>query len=95
MSKPQFNASHFPSSEAAREYLEALRWVLIGFARIVGPLNGSFAPSLASIAAAHKNTLLTLVERGGSARSFHIDSTSIADIAPILRKNIRQQAECR
>jgi hypothetical protein len=35
----------------------------------------------------HKNVVLTLVERGGSARSFHIDGTTIADIAPILRAN--------
>jgi transposase-like protein len=39
-----------------------------------------------------KNIVLTLVERGGSARSFHIDSTSIADIAPILRANIRRES---
>lgn len=41
---------------------------------------------------AHKNVVLTLVERGGSARSFHIDSTSISDIAPILRNNIRRES---
>ena len=41
---------------------------------------------------AHKNIVLTLVERGGSARSFHIDSTSIANIAPILRQNIRRES---
>jgi transposase-like protein len=40
---------------------------------------------------AHKNVVLTLVERGGSARSFHIDSTSIADIAPIVRANIKRE----
>jgi transposase-like protein len=40
---------------------------------------------------AHKNIVLTLVERGGSARSFHIDSTSIADIAPIVRANIHPE----
>jgi len=34
---------------------------------------------------AHKNTVLTLVERGGSSRSFHIDATSIAQVVPILR----------
>ncbi len=39
-----------------------------------------------------KNIVLTLVERGGSARSFHIDSTSIADIAPILRQNARRES---
>jgi transposase-like protein len=41
---------------------------------------------------AHKNIVLTLVERGGSARSFHIDSTSIADIAPILKANIAKES---
>jgi transposase-like protein len=40
----------------------------------------------------HKNIVLTLVERGGTARSFHIDSTSIADIAPILRENISRES---
>ncbi len=44
------------------------------------------------VGGAHKNIVLTLVERGGSARSFHIDSTSIADIAPILRKNISRKS---
>jgi transposase-like protein len=39
-----------------------------------------------------KNIVLTLVERGGSARSFHIDSTSIADIAPILKANIAKES---
>jgi transposase-like protein len=42
---------------------------------------------------AHKNIVLTLVERGGSARSFHIDSTTIADIAPIVRTNIRRESK--
>jgi transposase-like protein len=41
---------------------------------------------------ATKNIVLTLVERGGNARSFHIDSTSIANIAPILRENIRRES---
>jgi len=39
----------------------------------------------------HKNTVVTLVERGGSARSFHVDSTTIADIAPIVRENIARE----
>lgn len=41
---------------------------------------------------AHKNVVLTLVERGGSARSFHIASTSIADIVPVVRTNIRRES---
>ena len=39
----------------------------------------------------HKNTVLTLVRRGGEARSFHVDSTSIASIVPILRAQIKAE----
>jgi ISXO2-like transposase domain len=39
----------------------------------------------------HKNTVFTLVERGGSARSFHVDSTTIANIAPIVRANVAHE----
>jgi transposase-like protein len=35
-----------------------------------------------------RNVVMTLVERGGSARSFHVDGTSVADLAPIVRSNI-------
>jgi len=41
---------------------------------------------------AHKNVVLTLVERGGVARSFKIDSTNIANIVPIIRKNVRRES---
>jgi len=41
--------------------------------------------------AAHKNAVLTLVERGGSARSFHVDGTTVADVAPIIRANISRE----
>jgi hypothetical protein len=41
---------------------------------------------------AHKNTVLTLVERGGPARSFHIDNASVASIAPIVRANVRRES---
>jgi transposase-like protein len=37
----------------------------------------------------HKNAVLTLVERGGSARSFHVDSVSQADILPIVPRKSR------
>lgn len=42
---------------------------------------------------AHKNVVLTLVERGGSARSFHVEGTSVAQIAPILRTNARRESK--
>jgi transposase-like protein len=41
----------------------------------------------------HKFVVLTLVERGGSARSFHVDSTSIADVLPVVRANISREAQ--
>jgi transposase-like protein len=41
---------------------------------------------------AHKNVVLTLVERGGSARSFHIDSTRRADVEGIMRANILKES---
>jgi transposase-like protein len=40
-----------------------------------------------------KNTVLTLVERGGSVRSFHVDGVRIADVAPIIRANIAREAK--
>jgi hypothetical protein len=42
--------------------------------------------------APHKNVVLTLIERGGSARSFHIDSTSTANIEKLMRENIRKES---
>ncbi len=41
---------------------------------------------------AHKNVVLTLVERGGPARSFHVGSTSVAEIVPIVRQNVRRES---
>jgi transposase-like protein len=40
----------------------------------------------------HKNVVLSLVERGGSARSFHVDGTRIADLAPIIRANVSRES---
>jgi transposase-like protein len=40
----------------------------------------------------NKNMVVTLVERGGSARSFHTDGHSIASIVPIVRQNVRRES---
>src|SRR5271165_2694911 len=40
----------------------------------------------------HKNAVLTLVERKGRARSFHVESVKKDDIAPIVRENIKREA---
>lgn len=39
-----------------------------------------------------KNTVLTLVERGGRARSFHIETTTVGQIVPIVRANIARES---
>jgi transposase-like protein len=39
-----------------------------------------------------KNMVVTLVERGGSARSFHTDGHSAATIVPIVRENIARES---
>jgi hypothetical protein len=41
----------------------------------------------------NKNTVLTLVERGGAARSFHTDGHSLATIVPIVRQNVRRESK--
>jgi transposase-like protein len=40
---------------------------------------------------AHKNTVITLVERGGRARSFHVDTARIGTVMPIVRANIAKE----
>ena len=39
------------------------------------------------MASALSNVVLSLVERDGSVRSYHVDSTSIADLMPTIRAN--------
>jgi transposase-like protein len=41
---------------------------------------------------AHKNVVLSLVERGGSVRSFHVDSTKKVDVLPIVEANIARES---
>jgi transposase-like protein len=41
---------------------------------------------------AHKHAVLSLVERGGTIRSFHVSGTSAAHLVPILRANIAKEA---
>ncbi len=41
---------------------------------------------------AHKHAVLTLVERGGSARSFHVEGTGAADLLPIIKANVHPKS---
>jgi transposase-like protein len=56
-----------------------------------GHLDGQ--PKKGRLGTSNMNTVVTLVERGGSARSFHVDSNRVADIAPILRANLSREAK--
>ena len=37
---------------------------------------------------AHKNAVLTLVQRGAGSRSFHVDGTKATDLVPIIKANV-------
>jgi transposase-like protein len=39
----------------------------------------------------HKHVVLTLVERGGSVRSFHVDGVKKDDVLPIIRANLSRE----
>jgi transposase-like protein len=41
----------------------------------------------------YRNVALTLVERGGSARSFHVTGTSIAELKPVILANVAREAK--
>lgn len=58
----------------------------------IGRVEG--APKKGKVLSGHsnfRNTVLTLVERGGSARSFHVEGTRIADLKPIIHANIARE----
>ena len=44
---------------------------------------------------AHKNSVVTLVERGGRARSFHVDTARMGNVMPIVRANIAKESAFR
>jgi transposase-like protein len=59
---------------------------------IIGKVEG--APKhIARGGSQYRNIVLTLVERGGSARSFHVQGTTIGTLLPILRANISRESE--
>jgi transposase-like protein len=41
----------------------------------------------------YRNVALTLVERGGSARSFHVTGTTIAELKPVILANVAREAK--
>jgi transposase-like protein len=39
----------------------------------------------------HKRAVVSLVERGGEARTFHVDRATVAEVVPIVRKNVSKE----
>lgn len=42
--------------------------------------------------AINKNVILSLVERGGEVRSFHVEASSIKEVIPVVQENISREA---
>ena len=42
---------------------------------------------------AHKNVVLSLVERGGGVRTFHVTGSTIAELMPIINANVSHEAQ--
>ena len=40
----------------------------------------------------HKHVVVALIERGGSSRSFHVEGTRIADLAPVINANVSKES---
>ena len=58
---------------------------------IIGKLEG--APKrLRKGGSQNRNIVLSVVERGGAARSWHIDGTTVGTLLPILRTNVRRES---
>lgn len=39
----------------------------------------------------HKNVVMSLVERGGLVRSYHVSGTTVSEIIPIIRHNVKRE----
>jgi transposase-like protein len=42
---------------------------------------------------AHKNVVLSLVERGGKVRSYHIEGSTVQQVLPIVHENVSKEAQ--
>jgi len=40
---------------------------------------------------AHKNVILSLVERGGTVRSYHVAGSTVSEVIPVVNANVRRE----
>ena len=52
---------------------------------------GPFGAKLSN--SAHKNVVLSLVERGGKVRSYHIEGSTVSQVVPIVIENVAREAQ--
>ena len=52
-----------------------------------GPLGAKLTNS------AHKNVILSLVERGGNVRSYHVAGSTVGEVIPIVKANVAKEAQ--
>jgi hypothetical protein len=52
---------------------------------------GPFGAKLSN--SAHKNVVLSLVERGGQVRSYHVEGSTVSQVIPIVRANVSREAQ--
>jgi transposase-like protein len=59
---------------------------------LMGRQEGSPPPKGWGYGSKWRNVVLTLVERGGSARSFHVEGTTLGQLIPIIRANVARDS---
>jgi transposase-like protein len=42
---------------------------------------------------AHKNVVLSLVERGGQVRSYHVEGSTVSEVIPVVNANVSREAQ--
>ncbi len=58
---------------------------------VIGKIDGA-PKTIVGGRSGFRNVAMTLVERGGEARSFHVTGTTIGELKPIIRANIAREA---
>jgi transposase-like protein len=58
---------------------------------LIGKLEGAPKRKHQGYGQQWRNTVMSLVTRGGSVRSFHIDGTTVGQMLPIIRANIQSE----
>jgi transposase-like protein len=58
---------------------------------VIGKLEGAPKQKYTGFGQQWCNTVMALVERGGSVRTFHVDGTTLGSLMPVIRANIQAE----